>query len=190
MLIGEAQQRLRNATGSAHRHLEAHLDAINLLNALTTRSVLVARYHTFHSRVEAALKPHLKLLPGLAFASRCRTPLLANDLLNLGCRPSSDQKFNLCLSSQAEALGGLYVLEGSTLGGRAILKELSRRGASIQGLDFLDPYGSKTAELWRSFLNVLERETASCQAALNETVSGAVKVFAFADQCLCQKELN
>ena len=188
MLIGEAQRRLRNATASAHRHLEMHLDAINLLSALTTRGGLVARYYTFYSQVEAALKPHLKLLPGLAFASRCRTPLLAKDLLALGCRPSSDHKFNLHLSSLAEALGGLYVLEGSTLGGRAILKDLTRRGASVLGLDFLDPYGAKTGELWRSFLNVLERETASCEAALSKAVSGAVKVFAFAEDCLCQKE--
>ena len=188
MLVGKAQQRLRNATASAHRHLEAHLDVINRLCALPTRGGLVSRYYTFHSRVEAALTPHLKLLTDLAFASRCRTPLLAKDLLALGCRPSPDQESTLCLFSQAEALGGLYVLEGSTLGGRAILKNLGRQGDSVLGLDFLDPYGAKTGELWRSFLDVLERETASCQAALNETVSGAVKVFAFAEECLCQKE--
>jgi heme oxygenase len=188
MVVSEVQRRLRNATASAHVRLEANLNALDLLSALSTRVGLIRRYYIFHSHVEAALTPHLKLLPGLAFASRCRASLLAKDLIDLGCRPSPDHEFTLSVSSQAEALGGLYVLEGSTLGGRAILQDLSRRGASTRGLNFLDPYGANTGKLWRSFLNVLERETASREAALDETVSGGVKVFAFAEDCLCKKE--
>lgn len=49
------------------------------------------------------------------------------------------------ISNRAEALGFLYVIEGSTLGGRLILRELAAGGAEITGLSFLDPFGAEGA---------------------------------------------
>lgn len=55
-------------------------------------------------------------------------------------------------------LGILYVLEGSTNGGRFIAKGL-RRALNLTGTDatrFLDPYGERQRELWAQFKADLE----------------------------------
>jgi heme oxygenase len=84
----------------------------------------------------------------------------------------------------------MYVLEGSTLGGRIILKALRSQGVSTDVLHFLDPYGKGAGELWRTFLHVLERETAPDQTAMNECVFGAIKAFVFAATCLHDERRN
>jgi heme oxygenase len=57
-----------------------------------------------------------------------------------------------------EALGAMYVLEGSTLGGtfisRMIVHQLSITPDS--GFSFLQGYGDETNSMWQSFLRWLE----------------------------------
>jgi heme oxygenase len=78
----------------------------------------------------------------------------------------------------------MYVLEGSTLGGKIILRTVRSKGVSTNELHFLDPYGKDASALWRVFLRVLERETTPDPAAMKECVSGATKAFVFAAACL------
>ena len=51
----------------------------------------------------------------------------------------------------AEAFGCLYVLEGSTLGGRVISRHVQSRLGSDVPRAFLDAYGSRTGERWQAF---------------------------------------
>lgn len=56
--------------------------------------------------------------------------------------------------SPAFAMGVIYVVEGSTLGGRVILKHLQQRAFSLSdGTAFFTGYGEHTGRLWKSFLN-------------------------------------
>jgi heme oxygenase len=96
---------------------------------------------------------------------------------------------SLDILTPAEALGALYVLEGSSLGGRVILKELKRRDVSLAGLGFLDPYGADTSRRWQSFLAILEREITSCEQKA-DAVKGALDTFAFARLCLCKESTH
>lgn len=77
------------------------------------------------------------------------------------------------IDSKAEAFGALYVLEGSTLGGRMIAKMLLRNPAvSLNGgLHFFNGYGEATAAKWKLFLEVLDTqaELSSIVAAANQT---------------------
>jgi heme oxygenase len=53
------------------------------------------------------------------------------------------------------------VLEGSTLGGQYILRELEKRGITTEtGAAFFACYGARTAEMWKSF-----KETANAYCA-------------------------
>ena len=76
------------------------------------------------------------------------------------------------LNDPAEALGFHYVMTGSALGGRVMLRELERAGVDIAGLGFLNPYGARTGEVWRDLLNVLERNLAGDAAALAAALRG------------------
>lgn len=55
------------------------------------------------------------------------------------------------------ALGVLYVIEGSTLGGRFILKNVSKFAelSGNKGTAYFNGYGDKTGSYWKTFLNVL-----------------------------------
>ena len=77
-------------------------------------------------------------------------------------------------AGEAQVLGGLYVLEGSRLGGAMLIKTVS------QGLPtaFLTP--GNPAD-WRAFISLLEVRL-SLDEILAEAVSAALAVFAMFEQ--------
>jgi heme oxygenase len=171
---------LRYRTASLHSGLESGLGIIDRLSCPETRGDLIAGYYAFHHLSEQALGRYLGDVPGLEFSTRLRASTILADADHLRLMQPTLPP----VASVAEALGALYVLEGSTLGGRTILNSLKRRGVSVEGLSFLDPYGKHAGRYWRTFLQVLERETASDRSAMNQCAAGAITTFAFAEICL------
>jgi heme oxygenase len=173
--------RLRAATGAAHRTLEQSLDAVRRLADPVEREALLPRYAAFHIPADAALRPYLDDVAGLDLAERSRAPLLARFAKpSLPDFPKPD--------SAAEALGMLYVLEGSTLGGRIILRMLADRGVRDERLGFLDPYGRDTGARWRSFCAVLDQQTRGSEAMIEQACRGGVAAFDHARTVLCGRE--
>jgi heme oxygenase len=178
---------LRARTATHHDAMESDLRIEERLFGVDTRGPLIAGYNTFYSECEAVLRPHLWDMSDLTFSSRFRSRKVQGGAKRAGSGyPLVDPVFP-AVGTRAEALGAMYVLEGSTLGGKIILKTLQSRGVSTDELHFLDPYGTDAGALWRAFLRVLERETAPDQTAMNECVSGAIKAFVFAATCLHQE---
>lgn len=176
---------LRARTGTYHQGLDSDLHIRERLSGVNTRGPLIAGYNTFYSECEAVLMPHLWDMSDLTFASRFRSrkiPVCAGSRSVNSLFPA--------VGTKTEALGAMYVLEGSTLGGKIILKALRSQGVATDELHFLDPYGKDAGALWRTFLHVLERETAPDQTAMNECVSGAIKAFVFAATCLHDGRTN
>ena len=170
---------LRQQTGEIHRRLEQRMDAVSRLAARESRGDLVRRYHQFHEAVEAAIAP---LAADLGLAEWRRLPLIKNALAALDLAPLPAAS-HVRLINREQALGALYVLNGSTLGGKVILKDIAGRGADRTGLGFLDPHGDDVGHTWRSFVVVLEREVKNPgQAAI-----GALAAFAHAEETLCLK---
>jgi heme oxygenase len=174
-----ALDRVRTATGLSHARLEQRLDAVSCLADPSLRDGMIARYAVFHLSAEVALAPHLERVPGLDFAGRSRAGLFDAGSATIG-KPHFPRP-----ASRAEALGLFYVIEGSTLGGRMILRALADVGVSHPALAFLDPYGAETGTRWRAFLAVLERETAGDGGLVEEAVRGAVRGFDHAETVLC-----
>jgi heme oxygenase len=170
--------RLRAATAADHQRLEDRLDAVERLADPDQRAGLIRRYAALHVPAEAALGPHLSGLDDLDFEARRRAPKL---IAHAG---SFAPAFPVP-ASVAEALGMFYVLEGSALGGRMILRDLAGRGVRDERLSFLDPYGSATGALWRSFLAVLARETGDNQGLILQACRGAMVAFRHAERVLC-----
>jgi heme oxygenase len=178
---------LRAETATQHHGLESGLRIEDRLSGDETRGPLIAGYFAFYREIEAALSPHLRDMPGLAFPSRAHARQIKAD------PPRETLSRNLVfpeIGTKAEALGAFYVLEGSSLGGKKILKTLRSRGISTDELDFLNPYGKDARAQWHSFLDVLERETGHNQSTMKACVSGATKAFAFAATCLREERTN
>lgn len=167
---------LREETGNVHRRLEHRMDAIERLAFPASRDDLVQRYHQFHTAVETAMTPGLASAPAGDWR---RAGRVAEGLGELGLPPLPAPTLNAF--GRAEALGALYVLEGSSLGGRVILKDLARRGADCRGLAFLDPHGESIGVRWRAVVELLEGEAADPSGV----VTGALAAFGHAQAMLC-----
>jgi heme oxygenase (biliverdin-IX-beta and delta-forming) len=120
---------------------------------------------------------------GLALSSRNHSSNLSHDLLALGidlCRiPLASQAMMPELPTFPHALGALYVLEGSALGGRIILHELEARAArEIAGATrFLEGRGLETGRMWSTFRTTLDDFGCAWPHLREDVLSGAERVF-------------
>jgi heme oxygenase (biliverdin-IX-beta and delta-forming) len=84
--------------------------------------------------------------------------LLAADLAALGVSMPTLEALPVCplvpLGDDVEALGSLYVMEGSTLGGRIIRRNVERclGDDGRASCSYFNGYGSETSAMWLSFL--------------------------------------
>jgi heme oxygenase (biliverdin-IX-beta and delta-forming) len=173
-----ARARLKRATDGVHQRLEARIDAVARLADPASRDDLVRRFACLQLPAGAALNGALGAVEGLDAGARTdRTRFFAPGAAGQADFPRPE--------SRCEALGMLYVLEGSTLGGRHILNSLARQGVNDAALHFLDPYGDQTGPRWRAFLDVLEREVGDDETRMAQAEQGARRAFRHAETILC-----
>jgi heme oxygenase (biliverdin-IX-beta and delta-forming) len=153
-------ERLRLETGAAHRAVERRLLQEGWLDDRDAYTTLVGRLFALHVQIEAET---LRLAAELeCFDSEVRTHsgLLAGDLTALGVAGSERGESTppLQFSDAGGLLGGLYVVEGSTLGGQVISRLLAARlGLSADtGASGFDPYGARTIDHWERFKRSLD----------------------------------
>ncbi|WP_121354685.1 biliverdin-producing heme oxygenase [Flavisolibacter nicotianae] len=112
-------------------------------------------------------------------ADRRKAAAIRNDLNAIG---DSEIAWQSCthlprLQNTAQAFGALYVLEGSTLGGKMIAKMLLKNAAFStceNALTFFSGYGEDTGNKWKTFLDVLNR-----QENAGDVVHGANETFLY-----------
>lgn len=155
------------------------------------RNLLMA-YHGFHAPLERRLAAYL---PELDQPRRAKAPALVQDLRALGLTSGEVDALPHCqalpeVEHAASALGVMYVLEGSTLGGQVLKRAMAERLAIDHscGGAFLDVYGAETGSLWRSFLHCLECYPASPEQQAS-TVQAAIETFACFEQWLEVQEV-
>lgn len=111
------------------------------------------------------------LLPDLALRTRleaARADLQA--LGDSGGLPTPDRLPPM--ETPAQRLGVLYVLEGSTLGGQFLRRELAQRlGVPDGALRYVGGYGAETGARWKRFLEALEQGAKTPEARLEATFS-------------------
>lgn len=177
-------QSLRNRTAYHHTLLEQNTASKNLLGA----EVNTADYATYLSLLYGFVKgfennvfPLLQnSIPDLQ--ERRKTHLLVADLNMLGIDEAHiavipDYFFAEVYQSVATALGGMYVLEGSILGGAVIFKHLKTTWGNeliVGKAKYLTAYGSETGSRWKDFLQ------AFCLASVDmeeEIINSASQTF-------------
>ncbi|MBL7717599.1 MAG: biliverdin-producing heme oxygenase [Flavipsychrobacter sp.] len=149
---------LRERTGPAHRQLEA----LPLSRAIVDPAVTKAQYTRYlqlMADVVADVEEHLfPLLAGTIpdIDERRKLAFITADLalLGAGWERTSPVTGATGTMGLAEAMGVMYVIEGSTLGGRVIVKNIeSALGYQEKsGAAYFSGYGTRTGPLWKSFL--------------------------------------
>lgn len=149
---------LRTATAAEHQHLEETLDLLDPALTPDRLAAVLGRMHSFWTTAEAGLDAWAAARPDDAtdvdWAARRRADLFAADLDALGARTHGGPGPDLpAPASTDEALGTMYVLEGSTLGGVFIDRHLATLPAlaGIGRLSAFSPYGERTGAQWAAF---------------------------------------
>jgi heme oxygenase len=174
--------RLREAT----RELHGEVDRAAAVSAGGRERYLwfVARMYGFHAALEpllAAALPGAGAALGLDLERRRKAHLFAADLLHFDLRPGKLPRCTALprVDCAARALGALYVLEGSTLGGAFLLAQLGRtlRIAPGAGASGIAPYGAALRDMWVGYASALDRFVAASPAAEPEVIAAARETF-------------
>ena len=180
--------RLRSETRPQHEALEQN--AFNQALATGTLTVaatthFLAKMYGFLVPYETALHQHAaEFSPAWEITERLRSPLILEDLEQNGA--ISD--LPLCpatppLHTRPQLLGAMYVVEGSTLGGQVITRQLAQAGIPLRA--YFTGYGTRTGPRWKAFCQLLT-EAAPAGPDQDEIVASARLTFNRLDQWITQ----
>lgn len=176
---------LKEYTKDEHAALEkTFLEVIKGVSSREDYARFLMKLHGYYQAVENKLSPHLEKSNIHDFAQRRKAAQLVADFREVsGNEPVS----SLCdqippVTSYFSALGVMYVLEGSTLGGQVVASIISRKLKAELGLSFFTYYGSLTMQMWERFKIFLQQPFTSDQQA--EVVSAARQTFITFNQWL------
>jgi heme oxygenase len=154
---------IREATKEAHQALEKEV-VLRLKNIRSNAgyAALLKFFYAYFNSLEQQIRPYITpdILPD--YGARRNAAFLKNDIEALGSDttglPSGTTPE---IKNHLQALGALYVMEGSIMGGGIIVKMLEKAGVT-QGVSFFSGYGGNTPQMWSAFT-----------AALNAQANGA-----------------
>lgn len=188
-------QPLRTATSADHARVEAALDLLDPALTPAGLSAALDALHGFWRAAEAGLDAwalrESASAAAVAWPRRRRAHLFAADLESLGAAPARATPSLPSVLGTDDALGRLYVLEGSTLGGRFIDRHLAvlPTFAGVQ-LRAFSPYGADTGRMWHAFRAVVRRRPAEGGDA-DRIVRAAVATFgalaAWCSDCIAER---
>jgi heme oxygenase len=157
-------QQLKQQTRPHHVRLEQRLHLPHAITSLDDYVYLLRRLYGFYAPVEQQLSDVLvDTLPELNLERRMKRSLIVQDLQTLGIQEQEITNLPRCcdlpaIPSIPHALGCLYVLEGATLGGQIIIRQLVSTLAisATGGGAFYSSYGNDVGPMWKSFCQVLQ----------------------------------
>lgn len=155
-------ERLRESTGELHLELEREL--IPIIKNVTGSAEyvrLLQLFYGYYYPLEQYIAAHIDTsFPG-GFDKRRKALLLLDDIAAITGAPAETP---VCcedipeIADANQALGAMYVLEGSTLGGQVICQLLLRnlKDPALPGaMSFFNGYGTETQARWDSFVHYL-----------------------------------
>lgn len=179
---------LRRSTAEVHEAVERLPIMLRLTSEEVTQNdyrhyihVLAGIYviveTAFYNNLDDALRERLGIRPKL--------PMLLRDLEEQGIKvpamglerdPGTPNRLDT--HSMSAIVGGVYVLEGATLGGRTIARHLRRMlGAELGAASFLDFHGEQISAAWRHFSGALDDLCSVGMLLPDEVIAGALVTF-------------
>ncbi len=160
MTYGQNRVALREATSARHAELDS---LVGEFRSAGEYRVYVRGIHAFRRDIEADFAPILGWAPTrIAAEAACDL----NDLDVVALAPTAHAH----AATPSAMLGRAYVLEGSGLGARMLLR-------SANALGFNNEFGARhlwrqahANESWRTLLELLERADVNVDAAITEAV--------------------
>lgn len=172
-------ERLRSETKAAHQALEKQI-VLRIKQVQTPQDYtrLLELFYGYFHPLESILSIYLDNSSVPLYDVRRKSDRLVNDIQ----ASSGNHPEYLCtdlpaIKNATQAMGSMYVLEGSTLGGQIITKMIKERLqlSTDESVSFFSGYGAQTENMWSSFTKALinmaanEQEEDEIINAANET---------------------
>jgi heme oxygenase len=152
-------QRLRRETENDHRAVE---DTFPLMHEDLTVTQYIGCLLQMYGMVSAWEDRSLEVAPRWMqpeLMARKRKSMLELDLAWFGVKNTDDLRPVLPeMKNLASFLGAMYVMEGSTLGGRLIARQLQKKLHLSEGKGdaYFVGHGDQTGPMWKEFCEVLK----------------------------------
>lgn len=173
-------ERLRSETKAAHQALEKQI-VLRIKQVQTPQDYtrLLELFYGYFHPLESILNTYLDNSSVPFYDVRRKSDRLVNDIQASGGNPAHPLCTNLpAIKNVTQAIGAMYVMEGSTLGGQIISTMIKERLqlSSNESLSFFMGYGAQTEEMWSSFSKALINQAINKQAE-DEIVTAANETF-------------
>jgi len=147
---------LKEKTKQAHLSLEKKMVGyIKKVNSNKDYEELLRLFYGYYAPLEPLLNAYISDAVIPSYSQRRKSAAILNDINTIS---SGVDDFKQCtdlpeIKDTIQALGALYVMEGSTMGGTIIAKMLNKQ-ADIQddALNFFNGYGEQNIPMWQSFI--------------------------------------
>lgn len=176
-------EKLRNATSQSHTYLESLPVSVSIMKPDVSNKEYghyLSLMHDVVTDAEDNIFPALQhIITDLD--ERAKKHFLEQDLQSLGIASDPNSKplsASLDSISTGFALGIMYVVEGSSLGGRVIYKNINAvLGHDAEnGARYFAGYGAQTGSHWKKFLDALIQYEAE-NGCGNDIIAGAEYAF-------------
>lgn len=170
---------LKEHSRTNHDRIEKSIDLILIASAPDLYLKKLILFYGYYAALEPVLMTfnedfnHI----GIELTKRLKIKLLKSDLKFFGFVDDSINDLQVCQrvplpQNIFEAMGVLYVLEGSTLGGQIISKQLVKANIinSGDGGNFFKSYGSDTLAMWNQYKETLNQLPADKNIIILEKV--------------------
>jgi heme oxygenase len=175
---------IKEATKAAHQDLEKKVVLkLKAIGSNADYADVLKHFYAYFQEVEQAIAPFItnELLPD--HAERRNSEYLKKDIEELGATVDELPAVTVPqIENTVQALGAMYVMEGSIMGGPIIVQMLAKYGVN-KGISFFSGYGEATGMMWGKFVAVMnaeaanEAEEASAIDTANQTFSRFSEVF-------------
>jgi heme oxygenase len=153
---------LRSHTYACHMELQGRFDVFHRIQNKDNYGSLLLKLYGFYNKVEPQItrwdSDFTRL--GIDLEIRRKIPKLIADISSLDLtdhlvsRPNCEISLIPSLETFAQAVGCLYVLEGSTLGAQIIcqhLRTVFRSNFASNSMNYYQGYGCETRKMWGEF---------------------------------------
>ena len=143
---------IKEATKEAHLALEKKVVCkIKAIQNADDYANFLKYFYAYFSHLEKAMAPFITEARLPYLKSRRNSGYLKRDIESLGGTVDHLPKTTVpAIENHLQAFGALYVMEGSIMGGRIIVKLLENVGIR-QGVSFFSGYGEDTEDMWAQF---------------------------------------
>ena len=151
-------EQVRAATAEDHKKLEDRLfPFLHTIHSHKQYAQLLNAFYGYIYPVQEKINRFINPAVVPDMNERRNASFIVRDLQHLGIALNTDLCTDLpVINDHPSAMGALYVLEGSTLGGKIIAKTISEKIPSPEAFGFFKGYGPETGPMWKKFTQYLE----------------------------------